>query len=79
MAFVCVKHLNYRVTLQYQKLSPEVIRKELLHVQVSILKNNKTGKKYGVPSATGGHAAKIYQTMGLSLSSTPFAIVDNSV
>uniref|UniRef100_UPI0013C335CB hypothetical protein n=1 Tax=Facilibium subflavum TaxID=2219058 RepID=UPI0013C335CB len=74
-----VTHRNYRVALQYQKLSPEVIRKELLHVQVSILKHRKTEKKYGIPSATGAHAAKIYQTMGLSLASTPFVIVDNSM
>ena len=35
MAFCCVRYLEYRVRLQYQPLSPKVIRRELSHVQVS--------------------------------------------
>jgi len=37
MAFTCVRNLEYRIKLQYKKLSPEVIRRELLHVQGSLI------------------------------------------
>ena len=42
MAFCCVRHLAYRVALQYKKLSPEVILRELAHVQVSLLEDQNT-------------------------------------
>jgi len=74
MSLVCVRHLEYRVALQYQKLSPEVIRNELTHVQLSFLKHRKTGIRYGMPSKVGPHAKKIYQIAGIKLSTTPFQI-----
>ncbi len=74
MALVCVRQLEYRVALQYQKLSPEVIRNELIHVQLSFLKHRKTGIRYGIPSKVGQHAKKIYQIIGLKFSTTPFQI-----
>src|SRR5580704_4938171 len=61
MSLVCVRQLEYRVALQYQKLSPEIIRNELIHVQLSFLKHRKTGVRYGIPSKVGQHAKKIYQ------------------
>lgn len=74
MSLVCVRQLEYRVALQYQKLSPEIIRNELLHVQLSLLKHRKTGRRYGIPSKVGQHAKKIYQIIGLRFSTTPFQI-----
>lgn len=74
MSLVCVRQLEYRVALQYQKLSPEIIRNELIHVQLSFLKHCKTGVRYGIPSKVGQHAKKIYQIIGLKLSTTPFQI-----
>ena len=74
MALVCIRHLEHRVRLQYQKLSPEVIRNELLHVQVSILKHIVTGKKYAIPSKPTINQKKIYQTMGLKLCDIPYMI-----
>lgn len=74
MSLVCVRQLEYRVALQYQKLSPEIIRNELIHVQLSFLKHRKTGVRYGIPSKVGQHAKKIYQIIGLRLSTTPFQI-----
>jgi transposase len=74
MSLVCVRQLEYRVALQYQKLSPEIIRNELIHVQLSFLKHRKTGICYGIPSKVGQHAKKIYQIIGLRLSTTPFQI-----
>jgi transposase len=74
VALVCLRHMEYRIALQYQKLSPEVIRNELVHVQLSYLKHSKTGVRYGLPSNVGQHAKKIYQLMGVKLSYTPFQI-----
>lgn len=74
MAFVCIRHLEYRVALQHKKLSPEVIRKELVHVQLSFLKHQQTKKYYCVPSKVSPDAVKIYRVMGMKLSTTPFEL-----
>lgn len=74
MSFCCVRHLEYRVKLQYKKLSPEVIRRELTHVQVSVLGHRKTKQLYGMPSSVSTDAKKIYQTMGLKPKTTAYLI-----
>lgn len=74
MAFTCVRHLEYRVALQYQKMSPEAIRKELLHVQMSVLKHRKTRKRYCIPSKISQEAKKIYQISGVKYSAVPFQL-----
>lgn len=74
MALVCVRHLEYRVKRQYKKLSPEVIKNQLLHSQCSILKDITTNKKYCLPSKTTRELKKIYQTVGKKIDSVPFEI-----
>lgn len=74
MALVCVRHLEYRVKRQYKKLSPEVIKNELLHSQCSILQDITTNKKYCIPSKTTRELKKIYQTVGKKIDSIPFEI-----
>ena len=74
MALVCVRHLEYRVKTMYEKLSPEVIRNELIHTQYSILEDIKTGKRYSIPSRITKHTKKIYQTVGRKIDSVPFEI-----
>ena len=74
MALVSIRHLSYRVKLQYQPLSPEIIRNELVHVQQSVLIHKRNGTHYGIPSKPTLHAKKIYQVMGEKLSSVPFLI-----
>lgn len=73
-ALVCVRMLTYRVASQYQPLSPEVIRNELVHVQLSILRNIDTNNRYCLPSALSKHARKIYQLMGLKIDQTPYLL-----
>ena len=73
MTFCCVRHLEYRVALQYEKISPEVIRQELIRIQSSILKD-KDGQRYVIPSKAGTHGLKIYQVMGLKYSTTPYKL-----
>ncbi len=74
MALVCARQLAYRVATQYQPMSPEQIRNELVHVQVSILKHLDNSSIYGLPSKPTQHIRKIYQAMGRSISSTPYQI-----
>ncbi len=74
MALVCIRHLSYRIKLQYEPLSPEIIRNELVHVQQSILIHTTNGTRYGIPSKPTLHANKIYQVMGEKLNSVPFLI-----
>lgn len=74
MAFSCVRYLEYRIALQYQKLSPEVIRRELLHVQASILIDQKTKFKYCLPSKASEHIKKIYKLMHVPLKSSCYLI-----
>ena len=74
MSLVCVRHLSYRVKLQYQPLSPEIIRNELVHVQQSILLHKTSSHRYAIPSKPTLHAQKIYQVMGEKLSATPFVL-----
>lgn len=64
MAFACVRNLEYRIKMQYKKLSPEVIRQELLKVQASIIKDNGTGKKYIMPSIASQEAKQLYRIIG---------------
>jgi len=54
-----VKHLQYRVKLQYRKLSPEKIRQHLINVQTSILLDTKKRIRYGLPSRMSQEARKI--------------------
>jgi hypothetical protein len=72
MALVCIRHMSYRVKLQYKALSPEIIRQELVHVQQSILTHIKNVRRYAIPSNPTLHAQKIYQVMGEKLCATPF-------
>ena len=74
MALVSVRVMEYKVRLQYKKLSPEAIRKELISLQVSILKDYTTKKEYALPSRSSQDAKKIYQLLGLKWTDTPFEI-----
>lgn len=74
MALCCVRHLEYRVSKNYEKLSPEVIRETLMSVQASVLRHKPSGQRYLLPSSTRPHALKIYHVMGLKLASQPIPI-----
>jgi transposase len=74
MAYTLVRHLEHRVRLQYVKLSPEKIRKILLSIQVSVLYDTKTNKKFALPSKISQDAKKIYKLMEVPISSTPYIL-----
>ena len=74
MSYSLVKHLEYRIKLQYKKLSPEKIRQHLISVQTSILYSAKKKIRYGLPSKLSLEARKIYQALGIPKNVTPFII-----
>lgn len=73
LAFTCVRHLEYRTSLQYKKISPELIRKSLMRAQVSILKH-PDGNRYAIPSQGTQETRKLYQLMGFRYSTTPYQV-----
>ncbi|NSW45702.1 MAG: hypothetical protein HPY79_07815, partial [Bacteroidales bacterium] len=54
--------------------SPQNIRQLLLSVQLSILRDKKTNKRYGIPSNITQLAKEIYQSVGLKISNISFMI-----
>ena len=72
--YCLVKHLEYRVRLQYRKLSIEKIRQVLAKVQTSILFDRQKRIRYGLPSRTGKDARKIYNILDIKRSITPYII-----
>ena len=71
MAYALVRHLEYRVRLQYKKLSPQKIRQILLSIQTSILYDIKTDRKFALPSKVSDDAKKIYKLMGVPVPAKP--------
>jgi transposase len=71
MAYTLVRYLEYRVRLQYKKLSPEKIRQILLSVQTSILYDTTTDKKFAMPSKVSDDAKKIYKLMEVPITTKP--------
>ncbi|MCK5591141.1 MAG: transposase, partial [Candidatus Pacebacteria bacterium] len=73
-AYSLVKHLEYRVKLQYKKLSPRVIRETLIRIQTSILYDKRKKIRYGLPSRISKYAQKIYQLLKIKHRLTPYII-----
>ena len=65
MAFTLMRHLEFRMEIQKEPMSLLKIREVLWRVQSSYLKDEKTGKRYRLPSATSVLARKIYQVMNV--------------
>lgn len=73
-ALFIVRHLEYRVKLQYKKLSPKVIRDLLLSIQTSIVYDKRKKIKYAIPSKIKIDTKKIYKLMDVTHSTTPYII-----
>ena len=74
IAYTMVKHLEYRVKLQYVKMSPEKIRQTLVNVQTSIMYDKKKNIRYALPSNSSIEAKKIYKLLNISIKSTPYIL-----
>jgi transposase len=73
-AYMLTRYLEYRVRLQYKKLSPKVIRNLLLNVQKSVVYDKVKKIKYVIPSKIKPDAKKIYNLMEVSHSLTPYIL-----
>ena len=71
VAYTLVRYLEYRIRLQYKKLSPEKIRQILLSVQTSILYDTATDRKFAMPSKISDDAKKIYKLMEVPITTKP--------
>jgi hypothetical protein len=64
MAFSLVRHLEYRLELHWYNYSPEIIRRELLRVQGSIIFEKwNEGTKWFLPSNISSIWDTIYMVM----------------
>lgn len=73
-AFMLARYLEYRVKVQYKKLSPSRIRNLLLGVQTSLLVSQEKKIKYALPSNMKVDAKRIYNLMGVKRNTTPYII-----
>ena len=73
-AYSLVKQMEYRVRLQYKKISIEDIRDILMHVQTTIFYDKKKKIRYGFPSSMKIDAKKIYNLLGIKRNLTPYII-----
>ena len=73
-AYSLVRYLEYRVKLQYIKLSPEEIRRKSIGVQTSIPYDKSKRIRCGLPSRMSKHARKIYDILEITRRCTPYII-----
>ena len=73
-SYALVKHMEYRVRLQYKKISIEDIRELLMRVQTSVLFDKKKRIRYALPSMMKKDARKIYNLLGIKRNLTPYII-----
>ena len=65
LAFSLMRHLEFRVALQQEKISMNEMRAALWRVQSSYLREDGTENRYRLPSAMSVTARKLYQVMGI--------------
>lgn len=70
LAFALMRHLEFRVAIQQEKISMNEIRGELWRVQSSYLREDGTENRYRLPSAMSVVARKLYQVMGIKRTQT---------
>lgn len=73
-AYALVRYMEYRVKLQYKKLSTEKIRRLLMKVQTTILYDKKKNIRYGLPSKISEDTKKIYYIFRAERALTPYII-----
>lgn len=70
LAFALMRHLEFRVALQQEKISMNEMRAALWRVQSSYLMEDGTENKYRLPSAMSVTARKLYHVMGIKRTQT---------
>jgi len=72
MAYCCIQHLRHRVAVYGNPMSPDAIRRALNALQIQILTETGTGRKFAVPSSISADARRIYRSLGLKWNTAPF-------
>jgi transposase len=67
MAYSVATHVRYKLQKSHIKLSFEEIRDELNRLQVSIVRDEKSGKQFSLPSKITKNQQQIYQALGLRI------------
>jgi len=70
LAFSLMRHLEFRVALQQEKISMNEMRAALWRIQSSYLREDGTENRYRLPSAMSVTARKLYQVMGIKRTQT---------
>lgn len=70
LAFALMRHLEFRVSIQQEKISINEMRAALWRTQSSYLREDGTENRYRLPSATNVTARKLYQVMGVKRTQT---------
>ena len=73
-SYALVKYLEYRVKLQYRKLSCEKIRQALIKAQTSILFDKVKKIRYGLPARISQDTRKIHKLIRREWRLTPYTI-----
>jgi transposase len=75
MAFACVRHLQMRLKLtQNVDMSVDAIRKALIGVTSSLIRDKSSGTLYRFPKRISPEASRIYKSLGLKRSTRPTEI-----
>jgi transposase len=75
MAFACIRHLQTRLKLtQHIDMSVEEIRKALIGVTSSLIRDKSNGVLYRFPKRISPQASRIYKSLGLKRTTRPTQI-----
>ena len=79
MAYACIRHLQMRLKLtQNVDMSVDEIRKALLGVTSSLIRDKSSGALYRFPKVQSAEAKRIYKSLGLKRSTRPTEITSMS-
>jgi len=71
LAYTLAKQATYQIAAQFEPMSFERLRNELLHVQSSIVFDQRSGKKFVIPAKLTEAHRRIYSAFGLRRSDVP--------
>ena len=74
MSFSLLRFMEYKLKSAGLKLSAEKIRNELVHAQVSIVRDRQTFKRYVIPSKPTETLKKIYRIFNKKYDVTPYLL-----
>lgn len=74
IALTCVRNLQYRVKLRFEAMSIARMVNALNHIQLSILRDKSDQSQYALPSKFNEDARKLYKTLNLQTSTTPYKL-----